>query len=259
MAGKPKAQQTGAYSKGNAPERFRVFQVVIYPDEDPKHYVFLNYVMTYYDCNYIVHDRDVYEEDIKDESGNIIHEKGSLKKRHTHVIWRVKDQWSEPSIRKYYDPWLKMQGDGAIHGVRVPEAACKYFLHQTPDSSDKPQYSFEEIKKNSNYFDHFYSTKCAFCAVEENIEILNDLKQKGTTEVLDVVTAFKDKGYNNLEWLMGHTQLVNQFVRDQQFKARFKRDMEQHSDRMNLEMSKLEFEKLKYFNQVEVEGFVHVK
>lgn len=65
--------------------RSRRFCFLLYP-EDETHVKALNIIKEKYKYAYILHDKDVYDENVYDEEKNILHGEGELKKAHYHVI-----------------------------------------------------------------------------------------------------------------------------------------------------------------------------
>ena len=65
--------------------RFRTFACELYPEDD-EHIKVLEYIITYFEYAYILHDKDVWEEEKVDNDGVTIHKVGDLKKPHYHVV-----------------------------------------------------------------------------------------------------------------------------------------------------------------------------
>lgn len=65
--------------------RNRQFCGVLY-EEDPTHLKAIDKILKFYDCAIIRHDMDVYEENVYDEEGKLIHLEDEFKKPHYHIV-----------------------------------------------------------------------------------------------------------------------------------------------------------------------------
>lgn len=84
---------------------------------------------------YIKHNRDWYNEEVKDEEGNIIHCKGEIKKEHYHF-----------TIVKSYNTDMEMIKKQFNQQIVLPisfEESLRYVLHET--QKDKAQYELSEV------------------------------------------------------------------------------------------------------------------
>lgn len=123
--------------------RYRWFTCVLYPD-CLEHNDMIKYLTTHdpvFECAYILHDRDVYDEDVVDENNVVVHSKGELKKPHWHVLIHTKPQYELTAIRKYFHIW-----EEHIEPVSNQYSVLLYMLHNTPDSMHKAQYDFSEFR-----------------------------------------------------------------------------------------------------------------
>lgn len=74
-------------------KRSRTFALELYP-EDESHIITLNYIKNNFEYAYILHDKDIHEEDTEE------HKKGEKKKPHYHVIIAFKNARTVDSIKK---------------------------------------------------------------------------------------------------------------------------------------------------------------
>lgn len=121
-----------------ANSRSRSFALELYP-EDSIHCDILDYIMTYFEYAYILHDKDKYADDvIDDDSKEVLHKAGDLKKPHWHVIICFKNPRSVNSIMEE----LKLSHVETCNFY----AYSRYLIHK--DSPQKYQYSREDIHTN---------------------------------------------------------------------------------------------------------------
>lgn len=143
--------------------RSRSFALELYP-EDETHVDKLEYIKNFWEYAYILHDKDLWEEDIIDETtGEIKHKMGELKKPHWHVIIVFKNPRSIESIQKELD--LKHVETCNFY------AYARYLIHK--DQPQKYPYKKEEIQTNIQLrIDN--AIKKNYNAVEQDSRILLD-------------------------------------------------------------------------------------
>lgn len=71
-------------------KKSRVFSLELYP-EDNSHMIILDYIKNNFEYAYILHDKDIHENDVVNENGELIHKKGDIKKPHYHVLITFKN------------------------------------------------------------------------------------------------------------------------------------------------------------------------
>lgn len=117
--------------------RFRTFACELYP-EDAEHLKILEYIKKYYEYAYILHNKDVWEEDRVDDDGITIHKVGDLKKPHYHVVLSFKNPRSLDKLKNEL-------------GLKHLETCNFYFYIRYLTHKDYPrkfQYLEEEIITN---------------------------------------------------------------------------------------------------------------
>lgn len=118
--------------------RSRTFALELYP-EDKTHVEKLEYIKKYFEYAYILHNKDIWENDeINEDTGEIKHKKGEKKKEHWHVIIAFKNPRSIDSIKKELE--LKHIETCNFY------AYSRYLIHK--DQPQKYQYSKDEIITN---------------------------------------------------------------------------------------------------------------
>lgn len=119
-------------------KKSRSFALELYP-EDETHCDVLDYIISFFEYAYILHDKDRFDEDIFDEeSKELIHKAGDLKKPHWHVIICFKNPRSVNSLKDE----LKLAHIETCNFY----AYSRYLIHK--DSPLKYQYKKEEIHTN---------------------------------------------------------------------------------------------------------------
>lgn len=132
MADKKKKQGKPVLTK------FRNFTCELYP-EDLSHMSILEYIIQNFTYAFILHDKDVFDKTIIDEdTGEIKHNIGELKKPHYHVIISFKNP---RDIRKLKEE-LELNHIESCNFY----AYTRYLIHK--DSPKKHQYKVDDITTN---------------------------------------------------------------------------------------------------------------
>lgn len=116
---------------------YRNFGVVLYPDR-LEHMDMLKYLEGHpyqFQIVYILHDRDVWDDD------NDEHKKGDPKEHHYHVAIHCKNPKSLSAFLKFFHVWIDY-----AEPLSSMDAYILYMLHDTPDSMHKASYAAEELK-----------------------------------------------------------------------------------------------------------------
>lgn len=169
--GKPTQEAIKAASS----RRAQWFGMILYPD-DPDHVWMLNYLEDkayVFQYAYILHDRDVWEDDGHD------HKKGDLKKPHYHVIYKLKTRSTASAQTKF---WLGVHNEA----VSNPESYLMYMLHATPESRHKTPYSRDELKGVKSVLDMVTEENSNFVQLREFARMARD----GAT-IADMIDAIE--------------------------------------------------------------------
>lgn len=114
------------------------YEVVLFHDTD--YYDECNqYILLNMNCIYIVHDKDIYEEDFYDDEGNLLYESGTPKNKHTHYIIKFKNGKSITAVSK-----LIGCNVNDVEYIDSMTKALKYLIHYKYDN--KYNYSELEVK-----------------------------------------------------------------------------------------------------------------
>lgn len=118
---------------------------------------------------YIPHNKDVYDEDVKDNDGNIVHEKGSLKKPHFHLVVTFANARTLSAVK---NDFLGYSQNTFVELVKDMESALAYLTHK--NAPDKYQYSVDIVCSNYGYFRGDFSSS----TIEDNtaFRIINDME-----------------------------------------------------------------------------------
>lgn len=137
--------------KDRKTDKDRNFIILLYPDNKEHQLLILQMQRYHYDTVGILHDRDIYDDDIFDkESGDLLHKKGELKKIHYHFFIKFKnpryisgvaeDLGVEENLIRFADEYKKKNyGNSALRNAR-------YFLHW--DYPNKYQYNETDLLGN---------------------------------------------------------------------------------------------------------------
>lgn len=120
--------------------RSRNFTIVLYP-EDRTHVEALECIKKQFSYAYILHDKDTYEKDQTNENtGEIEHKKGEIKKAHWHVLITFVNPRSDTTIKEII-------GNEKIHIEKSSfYQMARYLIHM--DNPNKYQYKKQDIETN---------------------------------------------------------------------------------------------------------------
>lgn len=145
-------------------KRSRSFELLTYIDiDDVRRYCLRDNVSNY---AYIVHDMDVYDEDIKDVDGNVVHLKGDKKEPHTHVVITFKEARTLRAVSKDFSQFE--QNTRSII-TKDLERSLMYLTHEFEEN--KYKYSRDKVTATYAYFNGSSSGTADNVAVQ----ILNDM------------------------------------------------------------------------------------
>lgn len=158
-------------------KRFYNFTCVIYEDDERFNEQFINLKMNY-DCLYIRHDKDLWEDDVFDENNKIIHQAGDEKKPHYHFFIKCKNAKTISSISKACNIDEHM-----IEPIkRSVNGAMRYLIHRGYDN--KYQYSADDVESlNEKLLCKFRKLIYDDIPEEEQTQKLEDFLKNSTTRV----------------------------------------------------------------------------
>lgn len=158
-------------------KRFYNFTCVIYEDDERFQEQFVNLKMNY-NCIYIRHDKDLFDEDIYDEEKKLIHSSGETKKPHYHFVIKCKSAKTISSISKKCNI-----DDHMIEPIkRSFNGALKYLIHYGLDN--KYQYSVDDVESlDINLLKRFRKLIYDDVSEEEQTERIEDYLKSATQRV----------------------------------------------------------------------------
>lgn len=155
--------------------KHRTFCCELYP-EDPEHLEVLEYIKKYFEYAYILHDKDVFDDETE------THKVGDIKKPHYHVILNFKNARSIDKLKKEL-------GLNHIETCNFYYYA-RYLIHK--DSPRKFQYSEKDIITNMELRIH-NALKRDYNSQEQDTRILLDFiysHQNGSYITLKMLTDY---------------------------------------------------------------------
>lgn len=168
----------------------------------------LNYLIDIFACRCAVsplHDKDIYEKtEVDEKTGEILHEKGQIKKEHYHFIIKFKRTFSEKYIRE------KIQGFGLAEKCGDESVMCRYFIHI--DNKDKAQYLRDDVRIFKYEYDdmfHALDTDKEFLDTIYMICIVNSIVSY--SHLLKFCFE-SDKHFYLLSYLRKHSYFISQFL-----------------------------------------------
>lgn len=116
---------------------------------------------------YILHDRDVYAEDLIDEkTKDVIHKKGEIEKVHFHVLLDFYNGHTFTAVKRLF---TTANNNPRVEKIIDRVAQYRYLTHK--DDPDKYQYDDDEIYSNDiNYYEKL-------CVVGDRVEVDNKAEQ----------------------------------------------------------------------------------
>lgn len=158
-------------------KRFYNFTCVIYEDDERFQEQYVNLRMNY-ECIYIRHDKDLFEEDAFDENMNLLHSAGDLKKPHYHFVIKCKNAKTISSIAKICN-----MDEHMIEPIKKSvNGALKYLIHYGYDN--KYQYSVDEVESlDINLLKRFRKLIFDNASEEEQTDKIEDFLRNATKRV----------------------------------------------------------------------------
>lgn len=127
-------------SKNRETDRDRNFRILLYPDNESHNLTIMSLKLYQYSSVGILHNQDVYHDDIFDkETGDLLHEKGELKKEHYHFYVKFKN----PRYISGVASELGIEENLIQFADKPFKSYCEYILHWK--ESGKHQYLVDEL------------------------------------------------------------------------------------------------------------------
>ena len=128
---------------------------------------------------YIMHDKDVWDKDIVDEKGEVLHHAGDLKEPHIHLVISFLTSRTFSAVK---NDFANYEQNTLCEMVRELEASYDYLTHAR--NKEKYQYDRESVVTNIGYF------RGDISLTEDNTayQIVNAINTK--TKTIDLVRKF---------------------------------------------------------------------
>ena len=154
-------------------KQYRTYHVILYPDSTSYNCDdVLNICLSKYsEVAYILHNKDVWEDEILNDDGTVKYSKGELKKPHYHVIIHTSPRYPSAVVNA-----LGISSNDVNYGSKVNfNASIRYLIHA--DNPNKYHYDVSEIVSNISDLDRF------FTVVDEGLQVMNliELREKGAS------------------------------------------------------------------------------
>lgn len=165
--------------KKNPNFKSRIHHLTLYPLEDETHKKAIEYVKKNYSYALICHDRDLFDENVVNEEGVVIHHSGEVKKPHTHLVIEFPNQRYRDSVCKGIGvpPHYDMQDN--------KQMALTYLIHY--NNIEKAQYQVEEVQGNLKQW---------------LVEFLNKKFNTEEMNLLDIMMYIDAQKYVNYSFLL---------------------------------------------------------
>lgn len=174
-------------------KKSQYFTLMLYPDCE-EHCRILEYIKAHEHITkyvYILHDKDVWLEDDEDDENeddvelNPRGEIGSLKKPHWHVLIKTKIRSVPKSVAKFY-------GLKCVLKCNNPVNYMLYMLHDTLQSKQKAQYTYEELQGTDELKRLIAHKNANFVQLEKMLALMHD-----APTVADMMTVVQQ---TSVEW-----------------------------------------------------------
>lgn len=119
----------------------RKMGLICYLSEEELNNAIVNCACDFY--AYILHDKDLWEEDNVDSNGVIINEKGTLKKEHFHVYLKFENAHSTNKVSRIFGV-----SENLVECIDYESSYLRYFTHENKNTEGVFVYSDSDIKSN---------------------------------------------------------------------------------------------------------------
>lgn len=145
------------------------FELILYPENKDDMYL-LHKCTSLWDYAYAMHDKDVYEDDKRDENGDYVYKKGDQKKPHIHLLVFLNATTQIHVLQEFLNiPFSR------IEKVKSVKGAIRYLIHL--DNYEKYTYQLKDIVTNvPDRVRIALSTNLVQFEEENIIKILDDVR-----------------------------------------------------------------------------------
>lgn len=178
---KPDPVAKKIYESGVTDRKFSLVTYMPVPDVDR----YLRSAEWVQHWSYILHDKDKYPDDVKDNDGKVIHNKGDLKDPHIHVLLYTYHQKTSSAVRKRFEKYALeiAKKDGSTPQNTLAdicddvEAMYYYQCHIGEDPEIKIPYpTSDRVVDDPSYWAKYEKTSGLNDVIENNgLAMVNDL------------------------------------------------------------------------------------
>lgn len=120
---------------------------------------------------YILHDKDVYDKDVVNDVGDVLHCVGEVKAPHTHIFLKLFESRDSGEIQR----WFTREVDGVrqncfLERVHNRIGCIAYLTHRTKKSQHKYQYDLDLVKSFN-----LDGTELDGDCVDNSLDIIEDI------------------------------------------------------------------------------------
>lgn len=128
--------------------RYRSFTLIFYAGAVELDKLLLKYSVRISHYAYIVHDKDVYQEDLKDNDGNYVHRAGEIEKPHIHLLVDFYNAHTPNAVKKLFTTELDKP---RVERVVDKVAQYEYLIHK----NDPDKYQYNKVYIISDDIDYY--------------------------------------------------------------------------------------------------------
>ena len=151
--------------------RYRCYTMVFYAGSKEFDKLLLKYSARISHYAYIVHDKDIYADDLKDDEGNYVHRAGEIEKEHIQCIIEFYNALSPSALRKLF---TTENDKPQVQRVIDKVAMFEYLTHKNdPDKYQYPKSAI--ISDDINYFEKLCIEGEKRDTDDKAISIVNDI------------------------------------------------------------------------------------
>lgn len=151
--------------------RFRSFTLIFYAGALELDKLLMKYSVRISHYAYIIHDKDVYQEDLQDNDGNYVHRKGEIEKPHIHLLIDFYNAHTPNAVKKLFTTELDKP---RVERVVDKVAQYEYLIHK----NDPDKYQYEKsaiISDDINYYEKLCISGEKRDSDDKAISIVNDI------------------------------------------------------------------------------------
>lgn len=192
--------------------RARTYNVVFYSSEKDLDCILLKNTEGINRYAYILHDKDLYTEDVLNDKGEIVHKAGELKKAHFHVLIDFINAHTFTSVKRIF---TTAEDNPRVEKVTDRVAFFRYLTHKDeknaykyPDSaivSNDIKY-YQDLEKRGDFSTH---SDCVAVQIIEDLRAKVPLKQMMYKYGRDFIINYQK--YKDFAWAWEEDDKLNKY------------------------------------------------